>query len=49
MLDAEFPGFTDQADVFGRAVGLNLSEQSLKPLVDGILVSNRAGGSSLTL
>jgi hypothetical protein len=49
MLNAEIPGFTNQADVFGRAIGLNLSEQSLKPLVDGTPVGNRTGGSTLSL
>ena len=35
MLDAEIPGFADQADVFGGAVGLNLAEEGLEAAVDG--------------
>ena len=44
VLDAKFPGFANEADVFAGAVGLNLAEQGFEALVDGSLVGNRAGG-----
>ena len=41
VLDAELPGFANEADVFTGAVGLDLAEKCLETLVDGILVGNR--------
>ncbi len=47
MLDAEFPGFADQFNVFAGAVGLNLAEKRFKSRVNRGIGSQRYLMSSI--
>jgi len=45
MADAEIPGLADQGNVIAGAVGVDVLEQSLHALVNGVLVKGgRDGG-----
>ena len=47
MADAELPRLADQGNVIAGAVGVDLLEQSLDALVDGVLVEDRRHGGRL--
>ncbi len=43
MLDAEFPGFANEGNVFAEAVGLHLAQQGFETLVDHLSANDRLG------
>jgi hypothetical protein len=47
MADAEIPGLADQGNVIAGAVGVDLLEQSLDALVNGVLVEDGRDGGKL--